>query len=122
MLRIFSFLPPIGCYALAIIVVAGTMSIQTMLENAGHSADSRIYVAGGILAFLLAFAGFQKSIEQKQENAKPRVSSDEVMQKLTPTETGAANPDLDIPPQTLSGPAADSPLGRVRARSQSLEV
>ena len=102
MLRIFSFLPPVGCYALAGVVVAGIFSLQNMLENNGQPADSRIYVAGGIIAFLLAFAGYQKSIEQREEARKPRVSSEDVLQKLTPTETGVANPNLDVPPETVS--------------------
>ncbi len=122
MLQMFSFLPPIACYGLAGAAVAGTFSVQAMLENAGYQADSRLYVVGGIVAFLLAFAGYQKSIANKERAQKPRVSSDEVLQKLSVKESGLADPSLDIPPENPSGPAADSPLGRIRARSQSLEA
>ncbi len=122
MLQMFSFLPPVACYGLAALSVAATFSVQTMLESAGYPADSRVYVVGGILAFLLAFAGYQKSIANRERAQQPRVSSDEVLQKLSVKESGLADPGLDIPPENPSGPAADSPLGRIRARSQSLEV
>ncbi|NNE81208.1 MAG: hypothetical protein HKN18_13155 [Silicimonas sp.] len=122
MFRMFSFLPPIGCYVLAIAVAVGTYSFQSSLDTGEGNLQSQVTLVGGILAFLLVFAGFQKSIEQKGEAQKPRVSSAEVMQKLTPTESGTPDPDLDIPPQSLTGPADDSPLGRVRARSETMEV
>lgn len=119
MLRMFSFLPPVGCYVLSALALAGTYLIHSRLTAAGEAVDSSIYVVGGIVAFLFAFAGFQKSLEERDRASRPRVSSDEVLQKLTPTETATKDRSLDIPPPVLSGPAADSPLGRVRARSQS---
>ena len=117
MLRMFSFLPPIGCYALAVGALVASYGLQMELVARGNPADTRIYVVGGIVAFLLGFAGFQKSLELRENAAKPRVSSAEVLQKLSTPETGTADPELDVPPKTLSGPADDSPLGRVRARS-----
>ena len=117
MLRMFGFLPPIGCYALAAVVLLATYAFQISLLNAGEPADSRAYVVGGILAFLLGFAGFQRQMEQREEAQRPRVSSSDVMQKLAPKETGTKDSDLDVPPRRISGPAADSPLARVRARS-----
>ncbi len=117
MLRMFGFLPPIGCYALAAIALVATYILQLRLVNAGEPADSRIYVVGGILAFLLGFVGFQKYLEQREEAQRPRVSSSDVMQKLVPKETGLKDNDLDAPPELVNGPAADSPLARVRARS-----
>ncbi len=122
MLRMFGFLPPAGCYLLAALAMGTTYWIQTTIAEANGVSDSRIYVVGGIIAFLLAFAGFQKSLEQKEKAQKPRVSSEEVMQKLTPTETGTKEGTLDVPPPLVGGPAADSPLGRVRARSGPAEV
>ena len=122
MLRMFSFLPPIGCYALAAIVLGGTYSLYTSLEGVEGNLPKQVLLVGGILAFLLGFAGFQKSSEQKGVAKKPRVSSEEVLQKLTPTETGLADPELDVPPQTMTGPADDSPLGRVRARSDTIQA
>lgn len=122
MLRMFSFLPPIGCYVLAIVAVVATYVLQMGLAEAGQPVDTRIYVVGGLLAFLLAFSGFQKSLEEREEANKPRVSSADVMQKLAPKETGLPDADLDAPPETLSGPAADSPLARVRARSDGLGI
>lgn len=122
MLQIFSFLPPVAFYGLAGMVVAGTLSVQSMLESAGQPADSRVYVVGGIMTFLFLFVGYQRSVEKREEASKPRVSSDEVLQKLSVKESGLADPGLDVPPENPSGPAADSPLGRVRARSQSLEA
>ena len=119
MLRMFSFMPPIACYALAIVAGAATYLAQmAMIENTG-AADSRIYVVGGILAFLLAFIGFQRTLDQKEEASRPRVSSHDVLQKLTPTESGGPDLELNGPPEDLHGPAADSPLGRVRARSEA---
>ena len=119
MLRMFGFLPPAGCYLLAVVTMGTTYWVQTTIVEAGGAVDTRIYVVGGIVAFLLAFAGFQKSLEQKENAQQPRVSSEEVMQKLTPTETGNKDGELDVPPPLVGGPAADSPLGRVRARSGS---
>lgn len=119
MFRMFSFLPPIGLYTLAALALAGTYYIHSSQTAAGETVDSSVYVVGGIIAFLLAFAGFQKSLAERDEAKRPRVSSDEVMKKLTPTETGIKDVGLDGPPQSLTGPTADSPLGRVRARSQS---
>ena len=117
MLRMFGFLPPIGCYALAAVVLVATYAFQVSLLNAGEPADSRVYVVGGILAFLLGFAGFQRHLEQREEAQRPRVSSSDVMQKLAPKETGLKDAELDVPPAMVNGPAADSPLARVRARS-----
>ena len=122
MLRIFSFLPPIGCYVLAAGALFASYALQMELIARGQPADSRIYVVGGILAFLLGFAGFQKSMEQRENAKKPRVSSAEVMQKLTAPESGIADPELDVPPENLSGPAEDSPLGRIRARSGPIDA
>lgn len=119
MLRIFSFMPPFACYALSMAALGATYLAQmAMIENSG-AADTRIYVVGGIFAFLLAFVGFQRTLEQKEEASRPRVSSQDVLQKLTPTETGLPDPELNGPPEDLHGPAADSPLGRVRARSEA---
>lgn len=122
MFRMFSFLPAIGCYVLAIVAVVATYFFQMGLEEAGQPVDTRVYVVGGLLAFLLAFAGFQKSLEDREEANKPRVSSADVMQKLAPKESGLPDADLDAPPETLSGPAEDSPLARVRARSDGLGI
>jgi len=123
MLRMFSFLPPIGFYILAICVLAGTYSLQMTLQAADAEADfNKIWLVGGLLAFLLGFGGFQKSLEERENARQPRVSSADVMQKLTPTETGKANPDLDVPPEGAHGPEADSPLGRLRARSEPVEL
>lgn len=122
MLRMFGFLPPIGFYVLAACVLAGTYSVQTTLVAANPEVDvNKIWLVGGILAFLLGFGGFQKMMENRAEANRPTVSSADVMQKLTPTETGKANPDLDVPPENAHGPEADSPLGRLRARSETLE-
>ena len=122
MFRMFSFLPPIGCYVLAIVAIVATYFLQMGLAEAGQAVDTRIYVVGGLLAFLLAFAGFQKTLEEREEANKPRVSSADVMQKLAPKETGLPDADLDAPPETLNGPAADSPIARVRARSDGLGI
>ena len=119
MLRMFSFLPPVGCYILAGIVLVATYGVQQGLVAANEVVDSKIYVVGGILAFLLAFAGFQKHLEQREEAKRPRVSSSDVMQKLMPKETGQKDKDLDIPPELVHAPPADSPLARVRARSDN---
>ena len=120
MLRLFSALPSFANYALAGLITFGTYFIAETMTPPGEPVDTRLYVVGGIVAFLFGLGGFLKMQEEREAEAKPRVSSSDVMQKLTPTETGAANKDLDgVPPENLSGPAADSPLGRVRARSRS---
>ena len=122
MLRLFSFLPPIGFYVLAIAVLAGTYSfhLTTLAENPDADTN-RIWLVGGILAFLLGFNGFQKAMEDRGNASQPRVSSTDVLQKLTPTATGGKDGDLDIPPPSLHGPGDDSPLGRVRARTSQLQ-
>lgn len=123
MLRMFSFLPPIGFYVLAILALVGTYSVHTTLLASGAEVDmNKVWLVGGIIAFLLGFGGFQKSLENREKARKPTVSSADVMQKLTPTETGKANPDLDIPPEYAHGPEANSPLGRLRARSRASEI
>lgn len=123
MLRMFSFLPPIGSYILALGVLAGTYYLQDAMLASNPDADvNKVWLIGGILAFLLAFGGFQRSIEMRSEKMQPRVSSSDVLQKLTPTETGMADPELDVPPATVHAPEADSPLGRLRARSNPLET
>lgn len=122
MLRLFSFLPPIGFYVLAIAVLAGTYSFHVNILAENPDADTnRIWLVGGILAFLLGFSGFQKAMEDRGKAAEPRVSSSDVLQKLTPTTTGTKDGDLDIPPPIAHGPEANSPLGRVRARSSQLQ-
>lgn len=122
MLRLFSFLPPIGFYILAAAILAGTWSMHTSMLAANPQADTnQVWLVGGILAFLLAFGGFQKRMEIRAEAQKPRVSSSDVLQKLTPTETGKKDRDLDVPPTVSRQPDADSPLARVRARSAPLE-
>jgi hypothetical protein len=119
----FSFLPPVGSYILALGVLGGTYYLQAAMLAADPETDvNKIWLVGGILAFLLGFGGFQKSIEMKSEAMKPRVSSSDVLQKLSPSETGVADHDLDVPPPSLHGPEANSPLGRVRARSNPLET
>lgn len=117
MFRMLGFLPPIGFYVLSAAVMAATWSVHDYFIEAGEPVDTRIYVVGGILAFLLGFGGFQKTLENREQASRPRVSSAEVMQKLAPSETGKKDPELDGPPTELHGPSADSPLGRIRARS-----
>ena len=122
MFRVFSFLPPIGFYVLAAAVLAATYSLHANMMVTDPASDTnQVWLVGGILSFLLAFGGVQKHIEEREQAAKPRVSSADVLQKLTPTETGKTDGDLDLPPPTLHGPDADSPLGRLRARSNPLE-
>ncbi len=122
MFRMFSFLPPIAFYILAACALAATYSAQNAYLEANPGADAnKIWLVGGIIAFLMGFGGFQKAMENRADAKKPRVSSADVMQKLTPTETGKADKGLDVPPENVLGPDADSPLGRVRARSGSLE-
>ncbi len=123
MFRMFSFLPPIGSYILALGVFGGTYYLQSAMLAENPEADvNKIWLVGGILAFLLGFGGFQRSIEMRSEAMQPRVSSSDVLQKLTPSETGTPDNDLEVPPPTLHGPDADSPLGRVRARSNPMET
>jgi hypothetical protein len=114
----FSFLPPFASYILALGVLGGTYYLQEAMIEADPEANvNRIWLVGGILAFLLGFGGFQRSMEQRGEAMQPRVSSTDVLQKLTPTETGKADIELDGPPEYAHGPDANSPLGRIRARS-----
>lgn len=123
MFRMFSFLPPIGSYILAVGVLSGTYYLQdAMLASDPDTDVNKIWLVGGLLAFLLAFGGFQRSIELRNEKMQPRVSSSDVLQKLTPSETGRADRELDAPPPSLHGPGADTPLGRIRARSNPLET
>lgn len=118
MLRMFSFLPPIGFYVLAICAVTAAYSAQEALLLNDPEADvKQVWLVGGIVAFLLAFGGFQKSLENRANAKEPRVSSADVMQKLTPTETGRKDASLDVPSPLATGPDADSPLGRIRAKS-----
>ncbi|NNE87528.1 MAG: hypothetical protein HKN27_05580 [Silicimonas sp.] len=77
------------------------------------------YIVGGLIALLLAFLGYQRSIEDRSSR-QPRVTSTEVMSKLSPMATGTADPDLDlVPPRTISKADPNSPLGRIQARAQS---
>lgn len=77
------------------------------------------YVAGGIIVLLLTFVGYQRSVEDRASR-RPRVTSTEVMSKLTPMATGMADPDLAlVAPRRVSKADPDSPLGRIQARSQS---
>ena len=123
MFRMFSFLPPFASYVLALGVLGGTYYLQAaMLASDPDSDVNKVWLVGGILAFLLAFGGFQRGLEQRSEAMKPRVSSSDVLQKLTPTETGAVDSDLEVPPPSLHGPEANSPLGRLRARSEPVET
>ena len=123
MSRMFSFLPPIGSYILALGVLAGTYYLQAALAVENPEADvNKVWLVGGILAFLLGFGGFQKSMELRGEAMKPRVSSSDVLQKLSSPETSQVGADLEAPPPSLHEPDADSPLGRLRARSNPLET
>jgi hypothetical protein len=122
MFRMFSFLPPIASYILALLVMVATYYAQAGMLAANPDADvNKVWLVGGIVAFLLAFGGFQKSIERRSERMTPRVSSSDVLQKLTQKETGKPDPDLDIPVHPHHAPDANSPLGRVRARSNPME-
>lgn len=123
MFRMFSFLPPIGSYILAIGVLGGTYYLQAALIAENPDTDvNKVWLVGGILAFLLGFGGFQKSLELRGEAMKPRVSSSDVLQKLTATEPVDVHSDVEAPPPSLHAPDADSPLGRLRARSNPLET
>ncbi|MEO1026445.1 MAG: hypothetical protein AAFX07_12930 [Pseudomonadota bacterium] len=118
MLRMFSFLPPIGSYVLAICALLAAYSVQeAVLINDPEADIKQVWLVGGIVAFLLAFGGFQKSLENRASAKEPRVSSADVMQKLTPTETGRKDASLDVPSPLATGPEADTPLGRLRAKS-----
>ena len=122
MFRMFSFLPPIGLYILALGVMGGTYYLQAELIASDPEADvNKVWLVGGIIAFLLAFSGFQRAMEQRSEAMQPRVSSADVLQKLTPGGTGMTDPDLDAPSPFVHGPRADSPLARVRARSNPMD-
>lgn len=123
MSRMFSFLPPIGSYILAVGILAGTYFLQDAMRVADPTADvNKVWLVGGLLGFLLAFGGFQRSVEMRNEKMQPRVSSTDVLQKLTPTETGVADQNLNVPPASVHAPDADSPLGRIRARSNPMET
>ena len=123
MLRVFSFLPPIGFYILAIAILAAAYAMHSEMLAADPQANTnQVWLVGGIIAFLFGFGGVQKTLEEREEKNTPRVSSSDVMQKLTPSETGKADPQLDIAPRNVSGPGLDTPLGRVRARSEGLDV
>lgn len=123
MFRMFSFLPPFASYVLALGLLAGTYYLQAAMLASDPDADvNKVWLVGGILAFLLAFGGFQRGLEQRSEAMKPRVSSSDVLQKLTPTETGAVDAELEVPPPSLHGPEANTPLGRLRARSEPAET
>ncbi len=123
MFRMFSFLPPIGSYILAVGILAGTYFLQDAMRVADPTADvNKVWLVGGLLGFLLAFGGFQRSVEMRNEKMQPRVSSTDVLQKLTPTETGVADQNLNVPPASVHAPDADSPLGRIRARSNPMET
>ncbi|MEO0915727.1 MAG: hypothetical protein AAFY31_01910 [Pseudomonadota bacterium] len=123
MFRMFSFLPPFASYILAIGVMAGTYYLQAGMLEANPEADvNKVWLVGGIIAFLLGFSGFQKSIEHRSEKMQPRVSSADVLQKLTPTETGVADQSLEVVPQNMQALDEDSPLARIRARSNPVET
>lgn len=123
MFRMFSFLPPIASYILAMGVIASTFYLQAGLLEANPDTDvNKVWLIGGIVAFLVAFGGFQKSIENRSEKMQPRVSSADVLQKLTPTETAVADPSFDVSPSPMQTLDANSPLGRVRARSNPVET
>ncbi len=118
MFRSFSFLPPIGSYTLAVGVLAGTYYAQAEMLADNPDADvNRIWLVGGILAFLLAFGGLQKSMELRGEAMTPRVSSSDVMEKLAHADMSEPRPEPDMPSHMIHEPAEDSPLTRVRARS-----
>ena len=120
MFRMFSFLPPVVSYVLALGVLGGTYYLQAAMGAADPETDTnRIWLVGGIFAFLLAFGGFQRGMEQRVKSMQPRVSSADVMQKLAGAETAGLSRDLDLPSHDVHAPQADSPLGRVRARSVS---
>lgn len=121
MFRFLNFLPPAGFYVFSAAVLATTWYIHGEMILADPEADTnKLWLVGGILAFLLGFGGFQRGLEMRSEAQKPRVSSADVLQKLAPMETGKADAELDVPPPSVHGPDANSPLGRLRARSEPL--
>lgn len=123
MFRAFGFLPPIGFYVLAAAVLAGTYSLHSnILDGDPEANTNQVWLVGGIIAFLLGFGGLQKRMEEREQASQPRVSSADVLQKLSPSETGRKDGDLDVPPPSVHGPDANTPLGRVRARSNPLEL
>ena len=71
MFRMFSFLPPIGCYALAVVAIVGTYSFQASLDSSEGNLQSQVMLIGGIVAFLLIFAGISKvaGTEKRGEEA-----------------------------------------------------
>lgn len=118
MFRMFSFLPPVGSYILALGVLGGTYFLQLEMLAANPDTDvNKIWLVGGILAFLLGFGGFQKSMEIRGEAMKPRVSSSDVLEKLTHGESGAPHAEPTMPSHMIHEPEGDSPLARVRAKS-----
>lgn len=118
MFRMFSFLPPVGSYVLAICILAGTYFAQAeMLANNPGADVNKVWLVGGIIAFLLAFGGFQKSLQLRGEAMTPRVSSSEVMEKLAHGDASRPHPEPDMPSHMIHEPAEDTPLTRVRARS-----
>ena len=77
------------------------------------------YVVGGIIVLLLTFVGYQRTLEDRASR-RPRVSSTDVMSKLTPMAPGDAKPEFEMAPRQRTSKAdPDSPLGRIQARSQS---
>ena len=118
MFRMFSFLPPIGSYILAAGVLAGTYYAQAEMLAGNPDADvNKIWLVGGIVTFLLAFGGIQRSMEIRGEAMTPRVSSSDVMEKLTHGDVAEPRPEPEMPSHMIHEPAEDSPLTRVRARS-----
>ena len=123
MLRLFTILPPICSYIIALVALAVTYSLSRSLIEAGFTDNlGRIWLVGGIVAFSFGFGGFQRSLELRELARRSRISSSDVMQKLVPKETGLADKDLDVPPAQVAGPDANSPLGRLRARSGQGQV
>lgn len=117
-MRIFSFLPPIASYVFAGAIVACTFYYQAEVTAADPTADvSRIWLIGGILAFLLGFGGFQKSLERRGEKLQPSVNSMDVLAKLNVKVTDEPVPEPEIVPTPDQWLDADSPLGRLRAKS-----
>ena len=118
MFRMFSFLPPIGSYILAIGALSGTYFAQAEMLAMNPDADvSKVWLVGGILTFLLGFGGLQKSLEMRGEAMTPRVSSTDVLDKLNHAEPSSPAAEPDMPSHMIHKPSGDSPLARVRARS-----
>ncbi|MCV6591390.1 MAG: hypothetical protein OIF48_00445 [Silicimonas sp.] len=120
MFNLFNVMPPVACYALAATSLIATYFTQIAVIESSGAPDSRVYVVGGIVAFLLGFVGFQRKLEQRDAASRPRVSSSDVLQKLSPGQDGQAAPELNLRPDGLHGPDADSPLGRVRSRTSEI--